>query len=1004
MKWLAFVGAGLMAVSAHAKTVAWWHLDELEEGVKAKGGSPLFLNSVDPTKHAGMPRATPKINGNYQLDSAYEPMGVVAFPEGGVYYDYVQGGSHANLRGVRFNPYEAGTRATGSLIIVPNDPEIAPADFTFEFFVKIDDLSTSVKYQHIICERSATEVTGEGQDNGGFRFYWDHDQDKLGVDLYERWWTSEPKKKNTSILTAAGLDIENGRWHHVALTFDSATKKAKFYVDYRLIGSVELSSSNFGTATNDLILGQNGGSWGAFNGCMDELRISDSVLGPAEFLRVTNEADAPQMFAETVVYQRFCGYPDFFGPRASIFDELVLLNEAPQSMSFGEPAAISKYGAGYALTEDVPVQSVSTGYVGCASSLNNTAIALRSTEASRSVEGLPRACPCWNFSDVGATLPQGSFTAETYIRLTNVVKNTYVFYQGNAWSLSIDSENLSLNGTKVIATSELTDGIWHHLALVVDGSTHTGSVFMDYHRKISDVAMNSGVPEERFGIGCFGANCFITFYDVDFDDIRITKRKLSVDEFLHTKKAGVICDCSFDGTSMSVLGLTASGAIVKNAWTGLSRNNIDKPGSTIAEGLFGDQVTNQSAAVVSGGSGNGGAGYYTLAGDDIKLMTAKSFTFEFQAKLPSLDYTNYTGNAGYLVFHDSASGSAPVWNISFETPQAGSAAGMLGFKNVYKAFATINGEMAFDGAWHHFAFVYDKESHELRAYFDYDLKGTETGVTLPEESSSSLFFGSGKWGQTLGMHSWAFDNLRISAKALKPSEFKTSRHVSDGETLVWAPFDKNANLIESQGVAASFSGAATFGGRKAGVIVDAAGKAFVGRGANRGSLSLTTGNGSYSRLSQLEIADFSVEFFVRGAAAAAPGTDLVALKDKSGLNPVWSVRQGSDGNLHLMVTKKGDMIASDLGSFVAAGANWMHVALVFEPLPLGMTEVRCYADHQLVATKSFAELLAVEDLQGSSLGSDVFAGFVDEVRIVKGDLSVSDMLYADPTGLLLFVK
>ena len=72
-------------------------------------------------------------------------------------------------------------------------------------------------------------------------------------------------------------------------------------------------------------------------------------------------------------------------------------------------------------------------------------------------------------------------------------------------------------------------------------------------------------------------------------------------------------------------------------------------------------MANQSAAVVSGGSGNDGAGYYTLVGDDIKLMTAKSFTFEFQAKLPMLDYTNYTGNAGYLAFQDSANGSAPVW-------------------------------------------------------------------------------------------------------------------------------------------------------------------------------------------------------------------------------------------------------------------------------------------------------------------------------------------------------
>ena len=98
------------------------------------------------------------------------------------------------------------------------------------------------------------------------------------------------------------------------------------------------------------------------------------------------------------------------------------------------------------------------------------------------------------------------------------------------------------------------------------------------------------------------------------------------------------------------------------------------------------------------------------------------------------------------------------------------------------------------------------------------------------------------------------------------------------------------------------------------------------------------------------------------------------------------------------------MVATDLGSFGAAVPGWAHVALVFRPQPAGTTEVLCYVDHQPSATKSFEGVLAVGQLQGSSLGCDAFGGFVDEVRITKGALSVSDMLYAIRLGMTLILR
>ena len=70
MKRVLMMVACATAIAANADTVAWWHLDELANGVKATTGTAPFLNSVDPTKHAGLARATPLDNGNWRVDSS----------------------------------------------------------------------------------------------------------------------------------------------------------------------------------------------------------------------------------------------------------------------------------------------------------------------------------------------------------------------------------------------------------------------------------------------------------------------------------------------------------------------------------------------------------------------------------------------------------------------------------------------------------------------------------------------------------------------------------------------------------------------------------------------------------------------------------------------------------------------------------------------------------------------------------------------------------------------
>lgn len=89
---------------------------------------------------------------------------------------------------------------------------------------------------------------------------------------------------NNQTFTTTAL-VGDGRWHHVALTYDYTSKAVKLYKDYEKVRE--------GTTTNPMWLdtgdirfgGSSGGSTHSFDGWIDEVRLSDRVLTPDEFLR-----------------------------------------------------------------------------------------------------------------------------------------------------------------------------------------------------------------------------------------------------------------------------------------------------------------------------------------------------------------------------------------------------------------------------------------------------------------------------------------------------------------------------------------------------------------------------------------------------------------------------------------------------------------------------------------------------------------------------------------------
>jgi hypothetical protein len=96
---------------------------------------------------------------------------------------------------------------------------------------------------------------------------------------------------NQGILSNTNGIINDNAWHHIAITFNDANNTFTFYKDYQLAGTGTISASG----VQDLVynggaffLGNLGGGR-AFDGWMDEVRFSNSLLATDQFLRAVPE-------------------------------------------------------------------------------------------------------------------------------------------------------------------------------------------------------------------------------------------------------------------------------------------------------------------------------------------------------------------------------------------------------------------------------------------------------------------------------------------------------------------------------------------------------------------------------------------------------------------------------------------------------------------------------------------------------------------------------------------
>lgn len=196
--------------------------------------------------------------------------------------------------------------------ITVSSPLLEPSSFTIEMFVRVE---SNIQFGSLVGkERNdgstwLLDTSNVGNvaanvepSNSQLRLRVDHQELSLGNG-------SPGFNQNIGSSSPAGL-FGDGEWHHIAVTFNDATNTFNFYKDYVAAGSGTISAAG----VQDLVyngglffLGNLGGGR-AFDGWMDEVRFSSSILTTDQFLRAVPEPSRAMLllfaFAALACYRR----------------------------------------------------------------------------------------------------------------------------------------------------------------------------------------------------------------------------------------------------------------------------------------------------------------------------------------------------------------------------------------------------------------------------------------------------------------------------------------------------------------------------------------------------------------------------------------------------------------------------------------------------------------------------------------------------------------------------
>ena len=349
-----------------------------------------------------------------------------------------------------------------------------------------------------------------------------------------------------------------------------------------------------------------------------------------------------------------------------------------------------------------------------------------------------------------------------------------------------------------------------------------------------------------------------------------------------------------------------------------------------------------------------------------------------------------------------------------------------------------------DDDWHHIALVVDHTNQKARFYLDGQLvlNREVSNFTLASEVSGSgnyryLKIGDGGDGNNkAGLQDVAIDEFRITRRALVPQEFLMAGAAVELEpTRTWFRFEGDLSAEPSEGaIPAGSSTASTVTmeyssnvpGLPGGALLDGNGNVL--RESNTSSMYFSGADTSpdtgsqrlfFARnlLLEKDMKSMTVEFFMKGTKNEAKAWSTILRmygnatgSDNSPFRRLWSVGYKNTNGALYVIKDHNDLAPKYLfypdDNVSLADGRWHHVAITFEPDGNGGTLCKFYKDYQQLGSPfTFEGEMECGDYGTSSLAiGSRYNGYIDEVRVSKGVLSVDQMLHVERPGAVILIR
>ena len=800
----------LSVLSSSAETLAWYHFSEGADGTKASTAEGAIKDSSPRQKHGTV---TPLHNKTAVTDDALAP--TYRSDYGCTVIDPLNGTSWSSGTALDFAAIGNSTAQTGATVRV--------ASF----------MGSGVSFGSITVEALVCTTGGAYNTFAPIVGYCAADAECLG----ENWSLLMNPNGKIAVRFSGNISsgtsyssgrhvINDGRWHSVALVHDAekdfnaqGQPLVRVYVDGEedLTTPYAFGSKRMEYSNGPLLIGGYYGNINGrlFNGLIDEVRVSDVALEPEQLLRVSRRQDP--IDDDTLIYVPFDRMP---GRQSVNTPNLNLVANGPTACLKRSGQGVTTGIPNAEFTKDLFADFFALGRFSQDLLPNGTSLRLGVSESGNG----------WGVECARSSYMATNFTAEIFFKSDGQITATDTYF----WNLlrcgKAGSESMYLKlgnrfrfvhnswneGAQAYTASwhdigvdhEFDDGKWHHFAVVYDRDNRRMFLYADGRVRYFGENVNLEPTDYLFFVSNNPSGDTSGYVKGWIDEFRFTKRALTPNEFLCVPNDGkdTLLRASFENDWKA----TGSWGELADATPVDAVSFVNGEDERLAGDLVWEtnEVAGMSCCTTNLHAVRDSRGYVGFP--EIAPYEGKDLTVELFVKLSAWDAQ---ANIFRLVFGDNPSYDGSPIVALYPAAATSSSLSVLSTRTTYStndlylvkspqtteqgvewnSLSLPPGKNLADGRWHHLALVVSTsvddagvESAQSTLYVDHEAGGSKTHVGhLPFRSPYTprprLSLGCGVSGNRMNAQ---FDEVRITARALKPSEFLSMTRLPRGMMLI----------------------------------------------------------------------------------------------------------------------------------------------------------------------------------------------------------------------------